>query len=184
MPEVTFTPDLLDRSTGKLITVTYPHHEIHGGSGYDYTEVVDLAGDAVRDIQSTTPSGKKHAHLVIDFFCEAETEYWLYENVTINVAGTAITPRNHNRNYDDASILTLKYIDNASVANANSDTAVAAATLLEHAFIGAGKKVGGGASSREEWILKPSEDYTVRWDASSAGYVSYHLDWYEHTQRG
>ena len=173
----------IDASTHSLQIVDYPHHEIHSGSGYDYTEVVDQAQNAVRDIQITTPAGAKWAHLTINFFCEAETEFWLWENVVINTPGTEVTPRNHNRNSGDSSMLTVKYIDNSSLANANSDTDASGATQLEHQFVGAGKKIGGNTSSREEWILKPGEDYTIRWDATDAGYVTYHIDWYEHTDK-
>ena len=173
----------IDGSTNSLQVIDYAHHEIHGGSGYDYTEVVDQVQNAVRDIQITTPAGAKWAHMVIDFFCEAETEFWLWENVSIVTPGTGITPRNHNRNSSDSSTLVVKYIDNSSLANANSDTDASGATQLEHQFVGAGKKVGGSTSSREEWILKANEDYTVRWDATNAGYVTYHIDWYEHTDK-
>ncbi len=171
----------IDPVTGAVVTIDYPHKKIHGGDGYDYTEVEDQSGNEVYDIQITCPIGAKHAHLTIEFDVEAETEFWFWENVNIVNPGTEITPRNHNRNYDDNSILTMKGVSNSSLSNANDDTDISGATSLMHKIVGAGKKVGGSASSREEWPMKAGEDYTLRWEALSAGWVSWHIDWYEQT---
>ncbi len=180
-------PLALDASTYSLQTIDYAHHEIHGGSTYDYTEVKDQTENHCRDIQITTPSGGKLAHLTLDFWSEAETNWWIWEDVVITNAGTEVTPRNHRRDAGDSSILTVKYIDNDTLVLANVDTETAnggnPATLLAHGTVGAGKKVGGGAESREEWILKPSEDYLIRFEAEKAGFISYHVDWYEHTDK-
>ncbi|GAF97887.1 unnamed protein product, partial [marine sediment metagenome] len=158
-------------------------------SDYDITDVWDLPADDVLDIQITTPPGAKLAHFTIDFFTEKSVEWWLWENVAINTPGTTITPRNHRRDAGDNSTLTTKYIINTSIANANSDTAVAGATYLAHGKTGeAGAKKdtgsGGGADSREEWIFLPSEDYSLRFfDLGDGGFIAIHLDWYEHTDK-
>ena len=101
--------------------------------------------------------------------------------MSIVLAGTEIIPFNANRNSTTNPTLVMKFIDNASVANANSDTAVGGATFLEHSLVGSGRQVGGGVSGRDEWILKPSEDYLLRFVAIAAGFVDYHLSWYENT---
>ncbi len=179
----------LDASTNVLETISYPHHETHGGSNYDITDVIDLPSDDVLDIQITAPAGTKLAHFVKDFFAEAYTEWWLYENVTINVAGTTLTPRNHRRDAGDNSIMGLAYIINTSIANANSDTAIAGATQLAHGKVGtagAKKEAGepGGAESREEWIFDADTELTLRFhDQGDGGYIAFHLDWYEHTDK-
>ena len=162
--------------------IDYPHFEIHGGDGHAYIEVIDQTENHVYDIQMTTGASTKWKHLVFYFDTEAETEWYLYENVTISTPGTATTPRNHNRNVADNTTLTIKVITNTTTANANADTAVASATILAHGIAGAGKKIGGEGTTRQEWILKQSEDYTLRFIATAAGFVSFHLDWYEHTE--
>jgi hypothetical protein len=171
---------VLDESTGVLPMITYEHHEIHSGSHFEYTEVTDLAINNVWDIQITTPDTTKWSHFVISFNTENETEWWFWENVTITTPGTAITEINSNRNSVTAATTTLASITNTSLANANADTAVASATLLKHGISGA-VRVGGSASARQEIILKQDEDYSLRFDASVAGYVSVNLTWYEHT---
>ncbi len=76
----------------------------------------------------------------------------------------------------------MAYIDNSSVANANADTVVASGTLIEEGIIGSGKTAGISSRARE-LILKQNTNYTVRFVASSAGYVDYDLEWYEHTNK-
>ncbi len=182
-------PVRLDTVTRSIQTMSYPHHEIHGGSGWDLTEVVDIPADDVYDIQITTADvSPKHAHMTINFASEQEIEWWWYENVAINVAGTTLTQRNHRRPSGDAgSIVTLAGILNTSIANANSDTAIVGATQLAHGKVGSNTKKtegGGGGESREEWILEADEDYSLRFfNLGTGGYVSYHIDWYEHTDK-
>lgn len=175
----------LDDSSGAVNVVDYAHHEIHGGNAFSHREVVDLTLNAVRDIQITTPAGLKNPHFTFEFSAEDEVEWWLYENVSIVQAGTAWTPVNHRRTSSKTSGLNCASIDNTSISNANSDTAVAGATTLAHGRVGTGGFFGGGgsAAARDEWILKPSEDYCIRFLALGAGYISYHLDWYEHTDK-
>jgi len=182
-------PVRLDLTTRTVSTTSYPHSEIHGGSGWDLTDVVTIPADDVYDIQITTADvSPKHAHLTIDFYSEQAIEWWLWENVAIGLAGSGLTQRNHRRPSGDAgSILAIAGIANESIANANTDTAIGSATQVAHGKVGSGEKKtksGGGGDSREEWILKPDEDYSLRFfNLGTEGYVSYHLDWYEHTDK-
>ena len=178
---VTFATEHKDDATDEVVTIEYEHHEIHEGDSYEYTEIKDQTQDHVYDIQITTPNTTKWAHLTFEFYVEAETDWYFYENVTIATPGTAVTPLNHDRNSTNSAGLVVKVITNTTTANANSDTTVAAATTLMHGTSGAGKKVGGEGASRHEWILKQNEDYCIRWIATTAGRVNWHLDWYEHT---
>lgn len=171
----------LDASTGALPTLTDPHHEIHNGNMFSYIEVEDLALNNVVDIQITTPNTTKWAHFTFSFDTESETEWWLWENVTINVAGTAVTEINLNRNSATVNTTTLAKITNTTLANANADTAVAAATQIAHGISGSGRKALGSATHENEVMLKQNEDYTLRFEATAAGYVSWNISWYEHT---
>lgn len=175
--------NIVDLSTDAPICISYPHYEIHNGDHYDLKDVVDLANGAVRDIQITTPDSEKWAHIVFDFFSENECEWFLYRNVTIELAGSAANVQNLHHNSAKTSDLVIKHIDNSSVANANADTAVAGATVIQHGITGTGQR-SGGYSHALEFILKQNEDYALRFIASAAGYVDYHFDWYEHTNEG
>lgn len=172
----------LDRSTRTLQTMTYPHHEVHSGNGFGCIGVNDLANNAVLDLQLTTPNTTKWIHLTISYDTEVETQFFLYENVTILLAGTVALPVNHNRNSSTTSGLGIGIITNTSVANANLDTAVASATILAQSISGAGRN-GGTDRHAHEWILKQNKVYSIRFVANAAGYTDYHLSWYEHEDK-
>lgn len=172
----------IDASTEVLESIIYEHHEIHSGSNYEIQEVVDLAINNVRDIRITTPNTTEYGHFIFGGQCENETEYYLYEGVTIVTAGTSITPLNNNRNSVNTSSMTADYIDNTSVANANADTTVAGSTTLKHGVIGSGRS-GGENSHDREIILKANTVYCLRIIANAAGYSNYDLSWYEHTDK-
>ena len=178
--EDTYEVIRLDGSSHAVKTIEYEHAEIHSGSSYGYTGYKDQTVNHVWDIQITTADNDKVPHLVFEFNVETETLWHFYENVNIILGGTGITPVNRDRGSSNTSLVTVAYITNTSLGNANADTAVAGATTLSEGITGVGKKEGGEGGARHEWLLKKNEDYCLRFIASSAGYVNYHLDWYEH----
>jgi hypothetical protein len=173
-------PVSVDDSTESLQVIQYEHHEIHSGSHYHCDSFVDLSINNVYDLQITTPDTTEEQHLVGYISCESETLFEVYEDVTINVAGTTLIPVNNNRRSVNTSNIILSGISNTNTANANADTAVVGATLLLTGKIGAGKD-GGSRDRNSETILKRNTKYTIRFTASVAGYVDYTLSWYEHT---
>jgi len=168
-----------DSNTNANTAIEYEHYEIHEGDSYGYTEVKDQTVNHVYDIQITTPNTTKWIHLTFDFVVESETDWYFYENPVIVLAGTAVTPLNRDRNSSNSSGLTVKVITNTSTSNANDDTTVSGATTIQHGISG-DKKTGSDMHGRHEFILKQNEDYCLRFIATVAGYVSFHLDWYEH----
>lgn len=178
---VTFATEQKDAASDILEVIDHQFSEVHDGESYEYSEVKDQTVNHVYDIQITTPNTTKWAHFAFEFDTESETDWYFYENVNIILAGTAVTLLNHERNSTNSSGLTVKVITNTTTGNANADTAVAAATILRHGIAGAGKKIGGYGGTRHEWVLKQNEDYCIRFIASSAGYIAFHLDWHEHT---
>lgn len=175
-------PVALDAATHALEIIDYNHHEIHAGSHYFIQDVEDLPINNVFDMQWTTPDTTKWSHFTFTLATEGETSWYIYEGATISTAGTAITPRNNNRNVADNSTQVIAGILNTSLANANADTAVGAATELAHGILGAGKT--GGAEDRSlEIILKQNTIYCMRAIATAAGFVNFRVEWYEHTNK-
>lgn len=172
----------MDASTHTLQTITYEHHEVHGGSMFEVITYVDLPINNVWDVQITTAASDKWCHFLGAFNTENETNWWFYEGVTINVAGTALASYNSNRNSTNTASMTLASITNADIADANADTAVASATTLFSGISGSGRS-GGQASRQEELILRANTDYSLRFEAAVAGYVNISLYWYEHTDK-
>ena len=172
-----------DASTWTIQTIEYEHHEIHSGSHYEYDSFVDLGAAATRDIRIVTPDTEKWAHIVWEVDVEDETAWFLYEDAVIVAAGTAIVPYNSNRNSANTSKLTMTYIDNDGVANANLDTTVSGATTLGSGVTPVGIFTGGGDERNHEIILKQNTTYSLRFIANSAGIVDYAFSWYEHTDK-
>ena len=173
----------IDASTQSIMTVSYEHHEIHGGSHFEICDVVDLSINNVFDVQFTTPDTNKHIHMVWEIQVESKTDFLIYEGATISTAGTAVTPINNNRNSLNTSGATIASILNTTTENANADTAVATATELQHSTVGAGVKSLGATSRTKELILKRNTIYCFRIIATAAGYVNYCAEWYEHTPK-
>jgi len=169
-----------DLATGVDMGIDYAHHEAHSGTHYNITDYVDLAINNVRDIQITTPNTTKWDHFIFLLNTESETEWCIYEGVTINTPGTDVTAFNNDRNSANTSGLVIKEIDNRNVANANSDTDVSGATCIKVGITGSGKDAGVRLRS-SEIILKQNTDYSIRFIANSAGFVNYDFEWYEHT---
>lgn len=178
----TFQYPRIDSATFSLQTVDYEHHEIHSGSHFYIEDVSDIAINNVFDVQWTTPNTTTWAHFTFELNCEAETEWYIYEAPTINTNGTAMTPINNNRNSSDTSQMAVSSISNTSVANANADTQVSAATEIAHGIVGAGKN-GGLINRSNEIILKQNTIYCYRAIANIAGYTNFRMSWYEHAHK-
>lgn len=176
----TGNPAIIDSKTGSFPIIDYSHHEIHEGDHYFIEDISDLVLNNVFDVQFTTLDSTKWKHFIFELNCESETEWYIYEGVTINTPGTAMTPRNNNRNFSDASNTTIASILNTSIALANADTAVASAIELAHGIVGAGRN-GGIIERNREIVLKQNTDYCMRVIANTAGYTNFYIGWYEHT---
>jgi hypothetical protein len=169
-----------DASTNALVTIDRNIHQINAGNHFFVHDVADLAINEVYDVQWTTPNTAEWAHFTFVINCKSETEWYIYEGVTIGTAGTAITPRNNNRNSANTSSATIAGILNTSVVNANADTATAGATQLAHGIVGAGKT--GGVEERDvKIVLKQNTIYCFRGIANAAGYLNFLMEWHEHT---
>ena len=113
---------------------------------------------------------------------EVETEFYLYENVTLTTSGTAASSYNRNRNSTNTAGIILSTVTSAATSTANTLTGLTSASALSHGYMGSGFIDGGQTDTRMEWILKQNTAYSLRIIATAAGYTDYLLDWYEHTQ--
>jgi len=179
----TYQAPRLDTSTHSLQTVAYEHHEIHSGSHYFLTGYQDLSINQVLQFTWQMPNTTKWTHWVWEIATESETLWQVYEGATISTPlANAITPLNNNRNSANTSGTTLRYEVHANLAAANSAVTVAAGDIIEAGISGAGK-AGGSARRGSELVLLQNELYVLRATAHAAGYVNFHKQWYEHTDK-
>lgn len=173
----------IDSSTHAMETISYEHHEIHGGDHYFVVAYADLAINHVLDFQWTIPNTTKWIHWTWEISTESETLWQIYEGATItNPLAVAVTPRNSNRNSANTSGTTMKYEDQANLAAANADTSVVGATLIMSGISGAGRDAGHALRAHEV-MLKQNTVYCLRATATAAGYVNFSMQWYEHTAK-
>ena len=174
----------VDHATNTLMVVEYEHHEIHSGSSYRAGVKNDALGNTnTLSIDFKTPANGKQLHLVLHVTTENAAEVIFYEDVEISSNGSAITPRNANRNFGDGSSTQFMFKDSTLVTTNT--------TILGDRYIGVeGAKskdpsYGGEASSRHEWVLKEDAWYSVELTsvAGSDQAVWIGLDWYEHTPK-
>lgn len=171
----------IDEYTGAVITVPFEHHEIHEGDHYFARGYQDLAINNVLDFTLQTPNTAKWLNLTWQIDTENETNWLVYEDAvaTTDLANT-FTPRNNNRNSSNTSAATLRYELQTSLANANADTDVTGATLLESGISGA-LRTAGQALRDNEMVLKQNTIYCFRAIATAAGFINFTMEWYEHT---
>ena len=170
----------LDGSTNAPITIDYVHHELHDGDGYYITRAITLGDAGTDEILIVTPAGTKHAHMLLAVSGTGQTDFLLYEDAT-RAGGTALTPRNRNRNYADASMLTVTHTPTGGAVG----TLIAETLFGVDAGGGTNRQLSGGASdSRSEFILKSNTKYLMAVTSGTAdNRITIILDWYEHTDR-
>lgn len=173
----------IDASTNSLQTVEYEHHEIHSGSHYFVQGYQDLSINNVLDFTWLMPNTTKWIHWNWQISTESETLWQVYEGATAtNPLANAVTPLNNNRNSGNTSGTTMKFELQTNLAAANADTDVSGATLIESGISGAGRD-SGDSKRTDELILKQNTLYVLRATASAAGYINFHMAWYEHTDK-
>jgi len=178
----------IDASTNSLQTVTYEHHEIHGGSSYFNEEFVQVPANDVLDIRFETANATKWSHWLMHIITEGEFHITFYEDVNAFTEAdqVALTAKNRNRNSGNTSNWQdFNYIINTNLANANSDTDLTGVTTLGTAASGSGRNKSGEGGHEEELILKQNSKYCLRFEnqSSATKYVDYVMDWYEHTDK-
>jgi len=172
-----FQPARLDKATNTIQTIDYAHHEIHAGSHFFYTDYdsdVDTASPKYYRI--TTPDTEKWGHMIFVLYSEGVGTWQLFENPTVNAAGTAATVFNSNRNSATTATIVVAY----------DPTSTADGTLLKTWRTGSGTtaptRIGSENRSDNEIILKQNEDYFLKFTPDSDNSkTKVELEWYEHT---
>ena len=159
---------------GYLVAIDLPHHKIHEESHYfwsDYDNNVAIAGPKYWRVK-TPAIGRVHMTWIIN--CSLNGLVELYENPTINAAGTTKTAYNSDRNSTETSTVTHYY----------DSTTTADGTLLKSFVLGSDGvnpvgADGGNHNHTEEIILKADEDYVFKYTAGTDNSrVTLNLEYY------
>lgn len=168
----------IDSVDGSLIQIDNVHHAIHDGDHYHacvFDGDVDIASP--KYMRLTTPNTTVEQHIIIDVSANGGFLFELYENPTINAAGSTVTIHNSNRRSTNTSTANI-YEDTTTQAPNNDGT-----RLCGGYSGGEKRKATAEAGSRTEWILKRNEDYIVKVtsDADNTS-VMINMAWYEVTR--
>jgi len=181
-----------DASTNALITVDYPHHEIHEGDHFFVVYSVASLGamttpDDTITLSFTTPDTTEWAHFAFEVKGSAGWRVRLIENSTTG-GTTGATGRlailNSNRN--SAATSSLISDGDSGVAGYvgyDATLALGGTTLIDEYIEGSGLAFSSGArtGSRDEIILKQDTNYQVSVFGTDTNPATLHLSWYEHT---
>jgi len=182
----------LDSSTHAMETITYPHHEIHGGSmhhAYVNSSEVDFDNGDELWIAFTTPAALKECHMEITVNVTGAAGFMFLRGPTLAVdSGSVRVSNNHNMVKDTAaSIISNNTVPVVGSYNYNEEAAgsITGGSVVDERILGSGKNKVSGYDRSAEWILAPSTLYTFAIEAHADNIrASLILDWYEHTPKG
>lgn len=165
-------PIEVDALSRALLMIQFEHHEIHEGDAYRAGFTKDVANAGTAAIGLVTPDTTEYLHMRPAVDMELEANVKIYEGATLS-GGSAITPRNSNRNSDNASAATL---------TSDPTFDVGSATLLANLTLGSGRSSGGNQSADFEWVLKRNTKYLflVTNNTANSNQINIRLFWYEH----
>lgn len=171
----------IDDATQTLQSISYAHHEIHGGKSYTQQDFATVDSGGEFNLGFTTENGSKWAHLTFEVLGTGQTEVKIYEGATLS-GGTALSPPNRNRNAPDTSVMTITSNPVVSGSSPTSGT-----KLIAQSFGLDGTPVntlGGGLRGDVEMILKSGTTYLLSTRSATAGnIITGKLNWYEHTDK-
>ncbi len=193
MPRISISGLHLDKSTNKLISVDYDHHEVHDGKMFSCHYVQDVSDTNDRSIIAfKTPNTTTGLHMIMHVAATAAADFLFYEAPTIAAAaGTNLTVYNHNRrSTNTATILSTKdaTVNKATYFSESDMGEVTGGTELYHEHIGAGRQgqaVSGSSRGVNEWILAKNTIYSIELISLDANNNTHHLEliWYEHVDK-
>lgn len=151
--------------------IEYEHNEIHEGNHFficDYATSGFNSADTIEFV-ITTPDTTKWAHMTIGFESILGATLDVYEGSSNVVGGTAVTPKNNNRNSDTVSTLTIL----------KDPTSITDGTKIAGFKAGANRRAGAVQRDREI-ILKQNTTYLFRFTSSAnSNAIGYCGEWYE-----
>ena len=179
----------IDALTGVDIGISYPHHEIHGGSSFVCDAVdIDMGDTDTLVLAFQTAAGTKRVHILVDYITLTGGHVDILEGPTWDNESGDLNPifnRKREAAMESSNILEdsgqapFTATDNMILNPAN----LAGGTIV-HCLYAFGNKnqFSGGAREVDELILKPDTQYAYRFTADAASNAAQMtLNWYEHT---
>jgi len=171
---ISMSEDHVDELSLGLIHIDFPHHELHEGNHFFYTDSIALDNGVTQDYLLTVPNTNKHVHLIMHHDGSAVTQFLFYEGTDKN--GTTLqTTFNNNRNSSKTPGMTIHKGTNGGTIDG----------VLIHQYK-SGDATGQSSSNPSErrddseMILKAGTKYIMRVISSTNGNLTNTgFYWYE-----
>lgn len=158
------------------VILDFEHHQIHEGESHSFCYLVSsLASGSSQDFRLNVPAlvaTTRTPHVVVEVVSTAETEIYLYEDMTYTQGngGTLQTTYNRNRNSNTAAGMKI-YLTPTPSATGNN---------IWIGLTGSGRSAGTEPRAFTEWGLKPNADYLLRITSRATGdKILVRILWYE-----
>lgn len=175
----TIKPTRMDASTHTLQTITYDHHEIHGGVSYQVSISDSNINVTPLRIKMVVPAQAARIHALVYGVSSGDSTFTITENPTGGASGgTTLTAINKRRDSANTSSTTLT----------GGVTAPTGGTVLTTETHGFDKhKISGETRGTAEWVFGKtgtSETYVFELESATADVVGNLLvTWYEHADK-
>ncbi len=170
---------MIDEKTHSLVFIDHAHHEVHEGDGFVVSDVQSVS-TATMKWQITTPNSEKYSHMLFDIDGTGEMSIVVTEG-SDRTDGTALVEINRNRVGTPPSAGTV--VTRTPTGGSTDGATTIFASRAGATGVGNKTIEGGGSRGVNEFILKPNTKYVVAVETFAAIYVSFHVHWYEHTNR-
>ena len=173
---------LVDDSSTAIVTVDFPHHELHEG---DFYYIKNFANDGPQSFLATTPGVGVVAHLQWDVVAEGEYDVLVYEDMTVSNSGVALIAQNANRNSLTGAVIpwfsgpTLDIV--TCIPPDELGDGGACGELIWAGKVGVGKKTSASRMTGYELMMEQGVSYWFQLEKIGVGalYIDWDFNWYE-----
>lgn len=167
-----------DEITEILMGISTAHSHIHHGDSFVVTDVQNLSTTTVKWMV-TTPNVTRWAHMLIDIDCTGEMQILITEGAD-RIGTTTLISHNRNRNNTTTN---AGLVIHRGTSGGTTDGATALWTHRSGASSLGALAASPGQARGEEFVLKQNTKYVIAVTTYANVYVTFDLDWYEHTDR-
>ncbi len=184
------TEILVDELSSAIVSVDFPHHEIHDGESFT-SDIVDeqLGNNDTIILAWKTPSAPALVHMVLEFNTLVGGDLTLWEGATWTAGTGSLNPiLNRKRDSVTTSILLedttgpgFTATDNLSANVTGLNTGAAIQLHHFHAW-GVKNKISAVGARDDEWLLNPDTQYALVFTSSAvSNKAQITVNWYERT---
>lgn len=158
-----------------IVQIDYEHYRLHYGHHFFATDLATIGAAGTKLWHLLAPNTVSRVHLTVKVKSSNSGIFEVYENPTLNVLGTLITPLNNDRNSATAAATVVREDTTYAVIG----TLIYTEVMGTNAAAPSGD-IGGFYERNIELILKQAEDYFFIFTADNASTrVSILFEWYE-----